>query len=375
MPLSGFTSNNLSVDLAAVTDPDLIARYADVFAGALNFRNSDAEIMRYPFPFGGDRYDLKIGVEPHDRTGETGAFHAFFDIDEHYLAAIADRAATLKRDPSRFNALPHMIEAQWEAMDYIMSNVAYDFPKDFSYIRDGNTIYWQNRLLGIDHVLKYGDREGLPCDPLEYITRQVQGDFALLDQRDGSLWLDAGMITEAGGWSFDFIFGMDWRGIHGPVKAEAENRVIERALKMTMSLAAHAPQRRVNWLLTIKPRLDISLENRPYTLGDSLGNQPGNLPDDLFMRTEFQQLYRLPKSNAIIFVLRNYLASFRELARCRKWAIRMHRVLRDLDPTLERFAYTTNRSEIVEWLSQFDDGRELSPGRGPDQDALDPEWR
>jgi hypothetical protein len=35
--------------------------------------------------------------------------------------------------------------------------------------------------------------------PMEYITRQTQGDFTL-DQRDDNLWMDAGAITTQADW-------------------------------------------------------------------------------------------------------------------------------------------------------------------------------
>ena len=52
---------------------------------------------------------------------------------------------------------------------------------------------------------------------MEYITRQMQGDFSLQDERDGSLWMDAGMITTQADWSLDFDVGMNFMEWHAPV--------------------------------------------------------------------------------------------------------------------------------------------------------------
>ncbi|WP_246667045.1 DUF3445 domain-containing protein [Agrobacterium sp. T29] len=291
-------------------------------------------------------------------------------MDEHYLASVANRAAILEKDPGRYQSKPHMMDAQWEATIYIMENLARDFPENFEFRKVGTECRWINRPLHIDHVFAIADRQSLPCEPFEYITRQVQGDFMLLDQREETLWLDAGIVTEGGGWSFDFIFGMDWRGIHGPLRGERERRIVERALRMTLNLGADAPQRRVNWFVTVTPRMDLAMESR-YRWNPGLPKiTTENVADNVFFRVEFQQLHRLPASNAIIFVLRNYMLSIRDIARVPKWGRRLHRVLRDLDPSLDRTKSMIAREEIVEWLSQFDDGTPTTPGRSPDLNAV-----
>jgi hypothetical protein len=344
----------------------------EVFRGNFSFKNSDSTILRFPFPFDSDVYRTSVNIEPHDRTGDTDAFNALFDIDEHYLDEIAERDYVLRKDPTRCQVMPHMARAQWEALELIMGNLAQDFPEQFTFERDGSRRNWANRLLGLQESFDLGRENTLPCPPFEYITRQAQGDFVLLDQRDNNLWFDGGMVTEAFGWSFDFVFGMNWHEWHGPIRLEKENEVIERALQMTLSLPAERHQRRVNWVMAAKPRLDRSLEAQPLWFQEDRSITPETLPDDLFLRVEFQQLYRLPQSHAILFVLRNYLLSFQDLARIRKWRIRLHRVLRDLDPTSERFPGIPARQAAVDWLSRFDDGSPTGQGRGPEQRTLDP---
>ena len=36
--------------------------------------------------------------------------------------------------------------------------------------------------------------------------------MCILDQRDGNLWMDAGMVTTQADWSFDFDIGMNFEG-------------------------------------------------------------------------------------------------------------------------------------------------------------------
>ena len=121
--------------------------------------------------------------------------------------------------------------------------------------------HWINRPLGIDQKFTFGDASTLPYEPMEYIGRQVQGDFSIQDQRDNQLWMDAGIITSQADWSLDFDIGMNFFEWHGPVPLAHEAGVFERALKFLLNLQIGRPVRRLNWTMTINPRLDTSPEN------------------------------------------------------------------------------------------------------------------
>ena len=98
---------------------------------------------------------------------------------------------------------------------------------------------------------------------MEYITRQSQGDFCILDQRDGNLWMDAGIVTTQADWSLDFDIGMNFFEWHAPVPLAHEKGIFVRALKFLTNIQQGRPARRLNWTMTINPRLDTSPENYP----------------------------------------------------------------------------------------------------------------
>ena len=54
-----------------------------------------------------------------------------------------------------------------------------------------------------------GDDSSLPEGPLRFLGSQIQDDIILLDVREGTLWLDAGLVTFAADWSFGFDVGMN----------------------------------------------------------------------------------------------------------------------------------------------------------------------
>lgn len=339
----------------------------ETFRDDYTFRNSPQAIRRFPFPFDQDSYMYSVNLEPHAGGREGSPFEKRFDVDEHYVAEMRDREITLRDDPLRCQSLPHMDLAGWDFLELVMVSKSEDYPEWFSLTRDGNRWHWINRPLGIDQHFTFLDPTTLPCGPMEYITRQTQGDHALLDQRDGNLWMDAGMVTSQADWSLDFDIGMNFFEWHAPVPKAAEMGVFQRALKYLLNLQLGKPVRRLNWTMTVNPRLDTSPETYPEWGPEKRTLTPQNVGAKQHLRVELQTLWRLPRSNAIVFPIRCYLCSLEDLATVPKWGRRLHRVLRDLPEELATYkGFAVNRAMIVDYLAQFDDGAPTSPGIFPD---------
>ncbi len=350
---------------------NLIIKPAETFRGDYTYTNSDEAILRFPFPFPEDIYMYAVNVEPHVRGGPTSAYDAVFDIDEHYVGDMEDRAITLAEDPLRCQVLPHMNEAEWDTLELLMESLSYDYPEHFTLTKNGDEWHWVNRPLNIDQHFTFGRRETLPYGPFEYITRQVQGDFSVQDQRDGTLYMDGGMVTSQADWSLNFDVGMTFHEWHGPVPLAHEAGVFDRALQYLLRLQHGKPVRRLNWTITANPRLDTSPENYPIWGPEKAEINPANVAHRMCLRVEVQTLTRLPRSNAILFGIRGYLIRLQELARVKKWAIRMHRVIRDLHPQIAEYkGMPRYRQFIIDYLASYDDGSHLNSGTAPEQDAL-----
>jgi hypothetical protein len=347
--------------MSAVFKPD------ETFRDDFTFRNSPQAIRRFPLPFPEDQYMYSVNIEAH-LPGPAGSVLEFpIDVDEHYVAECRERALVLAEDPRRFQALPHMMASQWDCLELIMESFARDYPVHFALARQGTDWVWTNRPLGIQQSFTFGDTATLPMEPLDYITRQAQGDWVVLDQRDGDLWCEAGMVTTQADWSLEFDLGMSFKEWHGPVPLAHEMGVFDRALKFLLELRLNHPVRRLNWTLTVNPRLDTSPENYPRWGPDRTTVTPQNAGDKVHLRVELQGLWRLPRSNAVVFGIRCYLISLKELATIPKWARRVHRVLRDLHPALVDYkGLTRYRAAAVEYLAPFDDGAPTSPGTAPE---------
>jgi dimethylamine monooxygenase subunit A len=337
------------------------------FRDDFTFRNSPAAIRRFPFPLDRDGYMYAVNIEPHVIGPQGTVYENLIDVDEHYVAEMEDRALVLREDPLRCQSLPHMTLAGWDLLELLMEQQALGYPEHFELHRNGDQWRWINRPLDIDDTFTFGDGSTLPYGPMAYITRQSQGDFCILDQRDGNLWMDAGMVTTQADWSLDFDIGMNFFEWHGPVPLAHEMGVFERALKFMLNLRLGQPVRRFNWTMTVNPRLDTSPENYHKWGVDRTTVTPENVGEKVHLRVELQSFWRLPRSNAIVFPIRCYLIKLEELVTVPKWARRMHRVLRDLPPELVDYKGLTRwRPIAIEYLSKFDDGAETSPGIWPD---------
>lgn len=325
------------------------------FRDDFSFSNSPEAIARFPFPFPEDSYMYSVNLEPATPREPGSVLAHWFDIDEHYRSEMAERARVLDHDPRRCIVMPHMQQAAWDTVEMLMTHLADDYPELFSLSRDGARWTWHNRALDLRHSFTFGDAATLPYEPLEYITRQVQGDFALLDQRDGDLFMDAGMVTSPADWSLAFDAGMSFKEWHAPVPMAHQMGVFERALKYLLNIQVDRPARRLNWTMTVNPRLDTSPETY-HEWGHERGMvTPDNVARMVHLRVELQFMPRLPRSNALLFSIRTYLISLEELATNPAWACRLHRVLRDLPDAIADYkGLTRYRRTVVDWLAQFD---------------------
>lgn len=318
---------------------------------------SPERLSAFPFPFAADTYRYGTELAPAGTvvptaTGRWG--HRTVDIDGEYESELTERASILAADPSRHAVLPHMRPAAWDAMLTLMRELATDHPHEMSLSHDGTTWSWRNSRLGIRQRFVYGDESTLPTEPLAYIAGQVQEDIVLLDQRDGGLFADAGVVTFAAAWSFGFDLGMEFLDIHGPVPRLRESGVIARARDFITRLQPNEAYRRTNWSMAVGRRLDLSLERYPEWAPDQ--QFAASVDDDAFgrlihLRVETQHLIRLPDSGAICFLIRTYLLPLCDLATVEPWRLRTAAVLAELPDDLAVYkGFAPYRQRAVQWL-------------------------
>jgi hypothetical protein len=310
---------------------------------------------RFPFPFPTDSYRYSTNVEPARRVVPTAAGSwgaGVLDVDGEYAAELALRAEVLAADPTRCQQLPHMRVAAWDALTTLLPELAATLPGVTALRVRGDRWAWRNDLAGTSISFTVGDDDSLPGGPLALLGSQVQEDVVLLDQREGSLWADAGLVTFAADWSMGFDVGMRFLEVHGPVPRVHEAGVVQRAEQFLMRLHPGEEYRRTNWTMTVDRRLDTSTETYPEWGPEraAIAADPA-LPDRLHLRVEVQHLLRLGVSNAVCFLIRTYLLSLREVAAVPPWRQRLGAVLAELpDDMAEYKGLARFRGAAVDWL-------------------------
>lgn len=313
-------------------------------------------IARFPFPFPHDRYRYSTNVEPAHRAVKTAAGswgEHMLDVDSELESELAERERILRADPSRCSVLDHMRPACWDTLLECMAELARAYPDEMALRSDGPRAFvWSNQRLGVEQRFVVGDDDTLPCDPLRYIGSQVQEDLVLLDQREGELWADAGLVTFAADWSLGFDVGMSFLQVHGPVPRVHVEGVIPRAHQFLMRLEAGRPYRRTNWTMTVDRRLDQSTEaypdwgrDRRLVLGDPA------FGERMHLRVEVQHVLRLAGSGAVLFLIRTYLLPLADVATVEPWRARFAEVLADLPPDMVDYKGLTRfRDATLTWL-------------------------
>jgi dimethylamine monooxygenase subunit A len=320
---------------------------------------TDDLVRGFPFPFVADQYRYSTNVERAQVVAPTAAGewgNPIIDVDSEYEAELRERVEILNADPSRHAVLPHMRAAAWDTMLTLMRQLSTSYPDAMSLSgNDDGSWTWQNRILGQSCRFVYGDESTLAEEPLRYIAGQVQEDIVLLDQREDTLFADAGVVTFAADWSFGFDVGMSFLEIHGPVPRIRQEGVITRAHEFLKLLQPHHPYRRTNWTMTIRRRLDVSTERYPQWGPDRDWIQTAD--DATFgalvhLRVEVQHLIRLPYSGAIMFLIRTYMLPLERLATVEAWRTRMAAALAELPDDLADYkGIAKYKDRAAAWLT------------------------
>jgi hypothetical protein len=259
-----------------------------------------------------------VEVDPATYSYELGLKRAILAGDQRYYA----------------QALPGSEPAQWECVELLLGALARDYPQHFAVRQHGERWTIDNRLLGESHGLHLGQSASLGTFPLDWVGRLVQEDLLLMS---GDEWagfpLVAGQLCFANRWCLDDKIGRSFLEIHAPVPGFAEQ--VGRSSSMLMArLKPERPVWRLNWSVLTSGAL-----NRPPCDDDVLDMgkvdvTPETAGARCFFRTERQTLTRLPRTGAILFMVRTYVAPVERLVADDDWRCSMLGVLRSAPPEL-----------------------------------------
>jgi dimethylamine monooxygenase subunit A len=295
------------------------------------------ELHDFPFPLTKDAYRYTANLQPGGVRQETeagGWGETIIRVGPEYPELILERARILNQDPGRLIRDPALQPAEWDTLRYLMRRLAAEYPADFEYAETAGRARWANHRLRTSADFTPGDPATLPCGPLEFIGRQVVEDLVLLDEHEGQLYVDAGLVTFASGWSFPFVAGSTFQEIHGPVPRANADGVFARAEAFLLRLPPGAAYRRVNWAFQPYRVLDHSMDAAVAWMPSAARFLDAATDEDIaqqvHLRVELQHLIRLETSAAVLFLIDTRFLSLADLARVPAWATRLLAVLADL---------------------------------------------
>ena len=266
--------------------------------------------MRY-FPFENDEYAMTMGTRALG-TAE------LIEIDEHYREELGLKRALLAQDYAEyFRAGRETEDAQWEVVRLLLPQMARQYPEAFTLTIDDEHWTWCNYILEEKITFRFGDRDSLPYQPLDWLGRQMQEDLLLLEASEG-MPLVAGQLCFPNAWCLADKLGQSFLDIHGPVPFFAEK--LERSTSLLLErLKVDRPVGRVNWSFKTMPRLNLLPRFDAEVRQADRAITAETMGMHCWLRVERQTLTRLPLGRAILFTIHTYQTLVDELSREQAW--------------------------------------------------------
>jgi len=186
------------------------------------------------------------------------------------------------------------------------------------------------------------------ASPLKDAAAAVQEDLVLLrEDGDGSVRLIAGALHFPSNWSLAEKLGQEFLEIHKPVRGFSETKTAARSLELMRRLRADSPVWRSNWTLQAGDRLDLSPEVREDWIGLRDTVTADNVFELMHLRLEYQKLFRLPLSGAILFSIHTLVVSLEEVVRTDPEGGLLLATLQSLDPEIAAYKGMTRTLPFV----------------------------
>ncbi|RSL96089.1 hypothetical protein CEP52_011681 [Fusarium oligoseptatum] len=156
-----------------------------------------------------------------------------------------------------------------------------------------------NHILGTKHNLK-------EHEPLHILRDNVPEDFAitLRDEKTGHYVFRAGIICSSIGWNLGRKMNQDLDVIHGPVP-EYKEKMAFSMNRFFSKMPTSNPIQRGSWGLSQGQPLYLPGDPIKASLKYRDAPNPSLKPEDIFLRTDWQTLRRLPLSGAVVFQLQS----------------------------------------------------------------------
>lgn len=282
------------------------------------------ELDKFPYPFTDRVYrytNNSVLLDPPNSI----------NITPKYKKEIELKRNLLKKHPERcYQSLQHSYDGQWEIVELVIEHLIKYYPELFSLHVKGDCWKFHNKILDEKYQFILGDLSTVETEPLNFIGRHVQEDLIFMGHRDDDLFLDAGQLCFPSNWSLAFKLGMSFTEIHQPIPQFNENSLDNRILQFLKNIEIGNPWTRKNWSLMAGNNLDTHLESFDQWGKERLKVNKDNVGELVHLRVEVQNLFRLPKSNGILFTIHSHLLSLEKFVSKREWLEQFYFLIREL---------------------------------------------
>lgn len=295
-------------------------------------------VPHYNVPFKTGPCRLSMGLMPLDLTdwiASDSRMETDLDEKERLLS---------QRHNEVFAALPEAAESSQEVLELLVAHLPVRFPA--LYQRMGDRI--ANCAVQRSWSIRSSDLHAL-----DIAGRLVQEDLCLMQPFAGTnqYRLVGGSVCFPTRWQLQEKMGLSLDAIHGPVPG------YEKKLGATMDrfftrLKVSRPVWRINWSLMddptlFQPRGHDRCEVDPTITVDNVG-------DRVWLRVERQTLRRLPRTYDILFTVRIYVQSLKEIALYPNRPDVLAAAIRALSPEMYHYKSLGPFADVVlDWLDRL----------------------
>jgi hypothetical protein len=206
--------------------------------------------------------------------------------------------------------------AQWDVLELVVNDLAQHYPQHFQLRREGDAWHWHNGITGQSAAFCFGDSTSLPCEPVDWIGRQIHEDLVLLSS-DASATFVGGQLCFANGWAISDKLGKPFLDIHQRTPRTTMGSV-ETGARFLETLKPGRSFWRMSWNFKLSNQMDMTTKHKPAYKADFVRRAPqltaSDVGDAVFIRIERQTFTRLPRSQGILFGIHTYNSSVAEEA-------------------------------------------------------------
>lgn len=205
-------------------------------------------------------------------------------VDDAYAAQVAEKTRLLRdRRGDVLQSIPGSESAQRELFETIVEILS----------RHSEFSIDQDRAQRPDGALVSLDRD----DPLATLGQLLQEDLCILQKQGNEHVLTSALLCFPASWTLSEKIGLPLTCIHRPV-SDYTLEIAARVQRFFDGVRTEQPLRRAN-LLTYES--DALFHPLPETQNRSVSGRPK------FERSELQTVFRLPKSDAVVFAIHTTL--------------------------------------------------------------------